>query len=485
MNIKELSPGLLWKYFHELTRIPRPSKHEEKAVEYVANVGKNLGLETYKDHVGNVVIIKPATSGYENKKVVVLQSHLDMVPQKNKDTVHDFKKDPIEAYVDGEWVTAKETTLGADNGIGVAAILALLESTDIEHGPLIGLFTIDEETGMTGAFSLEPGFVKGDILLNLDTEDDREICIGCAGGVNLTATLDYKKTEVPGNHLCYKVSLTGLKGGHSGIDIHLGRGNANKLMNRFLWHVSKTCNARICSLHGGGLRNAIPRESFAEIVVPVDKSNLLLEKTEEYSALFKKEFMNLEPGIKMSAVQVDIPASVMDLESQDKILKAIQGVPNGVIRMSPVMKELVETSSNLATIKVEEGKVEIMSLLRSSLETGKDDISLAVQHVYELAGAKVELSGSYPGWTPNFDSPVLSMMKEVYRNLFNEEPHQVVVHAGLECGIIGSVYPNLDMVSFGPTIKFPHSPDEKVHVGSVQKFYTFLVEILQNIPAHR
>jgi dipeptidase D len=480
-SIKELAPSLLWNNFSSLCNIPRPSRKEAKVIEFVIEFAKSHGLAYKKDDVGNVVISKPATKGNESKPIVVLQSHLDMVPQKNSATVHDFEKDPIQAYVDGEWVKAKGTTLGADNGIGVASALAILESTDIPHGPVEALFTMDEETGMTGAFNLKEDFLKGRILLNLDSEDEGELYIGCAGGMNTTASFSIKPEAVPAGMKAFKVNLTGLKGGHSGVDIHLGRGNANKIMNRFLWKKSRDLGIRISSIEGGSLRNAIPRESFVVLVVPDANEKALLACGVEFSHMIKNELSSVEPDIKFEIVATDLPSTIFDKPTQDRFLNAIYAVPNGVIRMLSDMPGVVETSTNLAIIKSKGTAVEINFLLRSSVDSAKVDLGNAMTSVFELAGATVEHDAGYPGWKPNVDSPVLTTMKKVYEKKFGRVPEVKVIHAGLECGIIGDVYKGMDMISFGPTIRHPHSPDEKVHVPSVEKFWDYLVETLKAV----
>lgn len=480
-QINELAPKLLWKNFESLTRIPRPSKKEEKVIEFVVNFAKQHGLSYKKDDVGNVVISKPATKGNEHKPAVVLQSHLDMVPQKNSATVHDFEKDPIQAYIDGEWVKAKGTTLGADNGIGVAASLALLESTDIPHGHIEALFTIDEETGMTGAFNLHPDFLKGRILMNLDSEDEGELYIGCAGGMNTTATLPYTPEAVPAGYKAFKISLTGLKGGHSGVDIHLGRGNANKIMNRFLWKASRDLGLRIAAIEGGSLRNAIPRESFATVVVPAASEKAIKDWATEFLGIIINELSGVETDIKLEVTATEIPQTVMDKTTQEKFLNAAYAVPNGAIRMLSDMAEIVETSTNLAIIKSNGKAVEFMCLLRSSVDSAKYDLGNAMTSVFELAGATVVHDGSYPGWKPNVDSSILKTMKQIYKDKYGKEPEVKVIHAGLECGIIGDVYKGMEMISFGPTIRFPHSPDEKVNIATVEKFWDYLVETLKSV----
>jgi dipeptidase D len=480
-NIKDLKPNAVWRIFYDLTQIPRPSKKEKKAAEYVKKFGEKLGLKTIVDEAGNVIIKKPATSGMEKRKGVVLQSHLDMVPQKNSDKKHDFEKDPIEAYIDGEWVKAKGTTLGSDNGIGVATTLAVLESKTLQHGPLEALFTVDEETGMTGAFNLKPGLLDGKILLNLDSEDEGELYIGCAGGMNTTGTIKYKTEPVPSDSKAWKLGMIGLKGGHSGVDINLGRANSNKLLNRFMMDATKRFKMRLASIDGGSLRNAIPRESFAIVTVPEKYTKDFISAAKAYQALLELEIGMVETDLKFTAVSSEMPESVIDKNTQMKLLKAVYGIPNGVIRMSTEMPDIVETSSNLAIIKSEKGIIEFHCLLRSSVDSAKEDLGIAIQSVLELAGAKVTHDGAYPGWKPDVGSSILQTMKNVYNKKFGKSPEVKVIHAGLECGIIGDVYKGMDMVSFGPTIKFPHSPDEKVHIGSVEKFWEFLVETLKNI----
>jgi dipeptidase D len=480
-NVKDLKPNAVWKIFYELTQIPRPSKKEKRAAEFVKKFGERLKLKTIVDDVGNVLIKKPATPGMEKRKGVILQSHLDMVPQKNSDKKHDFEKDPIEAYVDGEWVKARGTTLGSDNGIGVAATLAVLEATNLKHGPLEALFTIDEETGMTGVFNLKPGLLEGKILLNLDSEDEGELCIGCAGGMNTTGRIAFKTEVVPSGSKAWKLSLTGLKGGHSGVDINLGRGNSNKMMNRFMLDATKRYKMRLASIDGGSLRNAIPRESFAIVTVPEKHTKNFLSAAKAFEALLKSEISTIETDLKFTVGPADMPESVIDKNTQVKLFKAVYGIPNGVIRMSAEMEGIVETSSNLAIIKSEEGFIELRCLLRSSVDSSKEDLGIAIQSVLELAGAKVTHDGAYPGWKPDVSSAIVQTMKKVYKNKFGKNAEVKVIHAGLECSIIGDVYKGLDMVSFGPTIKFPHSPDEKVHIHSVENFWEYLIETLKNV----
>lgn len=481
-EIRSLVPNNLWNKFADLNEVPRPSKKEERVIEFIKNFGNKLNLETIVDKVGNVIIKKPATSGMENKKAVVLQSHLDMVHQKNNDTRFDFDTQGIEMYVDGDWVRAKGTTLGADNGLGVATIMAILESDSIQHPSLEALLTIDEETGMTGAKGLEPGLLKGEILLNLDTEEDDEIGIGCAGGVDVTATRSYKQENAPKDSKAFKITLNGLKGGHSGMDIIKGLGNANKLMNRLLFSVSENLDLRISEINGGGLRNAIPRESEALVIVDDLQEKALLFELEGEIEKIKDEFIKLEPNLAMSITEVEVPEKVMETNGQGAVLKAVYAAHNGVYRMSPEIKGLVETSNNVARVEVKDGKVVVKCLTRSSVESSKDDLANGLRSGFELAGFDVELSGDYPGWAPNRDSAILTVLDELYQKMFHEKADIAACHAGLECGIIGNHYPEMDMISFGPTIRGAHSPDERASIKSAQKYWKFVLEILKNIP---
>ncbi|MCF8299207.1 MAG: aminoacyl-histidine dipeptidase [Saprospiraceae bacterium] len=481
-EILNLEPKELWKHFYDITQIPHPSKKETAIIQFMKEFGENLGLKTIVDEVGNVIIKKPATPGMEDRKGVVLQGHLDMVPQKNSDTVHDFEKDPIDAYIDGEWVTARGTTLGADNGIGAAAAMAVLASKDLVHGPVEGLFTIDEETGMTGAFGLKPGLLDGDVLINLDSEDEGELYVGCAGGMDANVTFTYAEEAVPANSVAYKISVSGLKGGHSGIDIPLGRGNSNKVLNRFMWKAAKNFGMRLASIDGGSLRNAIPRESFADVIVPKEKEQAFLDYLNEYAKIVKDELLSVEPNFKIEAATTTMPSVLIDKKTQDNLLNALYACPHGVMRMSPELVGVPETSTNLAIVKSGNGKIEVMNLLRSSVDSAKIDLGDRMLAIFEQAGAEVVLTGEYPGWKPNINSPILQTMKDVYNNKFGKIPEIKVIHAGLECGLLGDVYPNWDMISFGPTIRFPHSPDEKVNIATVQKFWDFLVETLKLFP---
>ncbi len=482
-EIANLEPKKLWKNFYELTQIPRPSKKEQKVVEFVKNFGEKLGLETIVDEVGNVIIRKPATPGMENRKPVILQAHLDMVPQKNSDKEFNFETDPIEAYIDGEWVTADGTTLGADNGIGVATILAILESNDIPHPPLEALFTIDEETGMTGAEHLKPGVLKGEILINLDSEQEGELYVGCAGGTNANIHFNYEKIGVSNDTVAYELKLTGLKGGHSGVDINLGRANSAKLIFRFLYNVQKEFGIQLANISAGNMRNAIPREAHAVVVVLKDKEKDFLKAVEKWEAIFKNEYKETEPGLSFKAEKTSTPEFVIDPIVQDNLIKAVEGTPNGVIRMSASMPGLVETSTNLSIVRLTDKVIEVLGLIRSSVDTAKEDVENMFEAIYKLAKAdKIWFDGRYPGWKPNPDSDILKVMKKVYKDMFGEEPKVTAIHAGLETGLLGGKYPNWDMISIGPTIKYPHSPDEKVHIGSVQKYWDFLLEVLKNIP---
>ena len=481
-DISNLEPKVLWKHFHSLTLVPRPSKHEDAIQDFMMKFGADLGLETIKDEVGNVIIKKPATAGMEDRKGVILQGHLDIVPQKNSDKKHDFVTDPIEAYIDGDWVTANGTTLGADNGMGVAAAMAVLESTDLVHGPIEALFTADEETGMTGAFGLKNDVLDGDILLNMDSEDEGELYIGCAGGIDATAVFDYKEAQVEKGMIGYKLIVKGLKGGHSGIDIPLGRGNSNKIVFRFLKKVSEDLGVRISKIIGGSLRNAIPRESFVTVVLPENNASAFENELEQFEEVVASELASVEPDFSFTCKETTLPDSVIDEKTQKNLIHAIYACPNGVIRMSNDMEGLVETSTNLAIVKSGNFQIEVQSLLRSSVESSKQDLAEMIESVFTLAGAKTVFDGEYPGWKPNPKSEILDTMKEVYNNKFGFVPELKAIHAGLECGLLGAVYPKWDMISFGPTIRHPHSPDEKVKIDTVSKFWDFTVETLKNIP---
>jgi dipeptidase D len=481
-DIQKLEPKPVWDLFHEITRIPHPSKKEKKLAEFVIAYAKEHKLETIVDKVGNVIVRKSATKGMEKMKGVILQAHLDMVPQKNSDKKHDFEKDPIETIVDGEWVRANGTTLGSDNGIGVASALAVLGSKSIKHGPIEALFTIDEETGMTGAFGLKKGMLNGDILINLDSEDEGELYVGCAGGIDVSAIKKYKEDKTPKSTVAYRVDAKGLKGGHSGVDIHLGRANSNKIMFRFLMQAESDFNIRIAEAGGGDLRNAIPRESYCILTVASAKAKDFEKFVKGYDKMYKAEFSDTEPTISFKCQKVDLPKKVMAKDDQYGIIRAIFVCPNGIQRMSQAMKGLVETSNNLAIVRCIRGKFEAHSLTRSSVDSAKVATAWKIAAVFHLIDAKVTLTGSYPGWKPNMESPILKTMSAVYKKMYGIVPEVKAIHAGLECGLLGGVYPKLDMISFGPTIKYPHSPDEKVNIPSVKKFFDFLCETLKEIP---
>ena len=481
-DIRQLEPKALWQNFYNITQVPRPSGKKDEIGAFLESFGKSLGLETLRDEIGNVLIRKPATPGFENRKAVVLQAHMDMVPQKNSHVSHNFETDPINAYIDGDWVTAHDTTLGADNGIGLAASMTVLQSTDIKH-PAIEMFvTVDEETGMFGAFGLQPNVLKGDILINMDSEDEGELYVGCAGGVNADISFLYKEEAIPEGDVVLKISLTGLKGGHSGVDIILQRANANKLIFRFLKVAVAEYEARLVSIDGGSLRNAIPREAFAVITVPADGVDELVDFVKECEELFFEEYKSVEDNITLFADQIDLPTGLMPEEVQDDLINGVTGCPNGVVRFIPELPTVVETSNNLAIIKSDGSSIQIRCLLRSSVESRKEELTSMVESVFLLAGAKVEFTGGYPGWKPNLDSPILKEMTRVYENKFAKTPKVMIIHAGLECVILGTHYPHMYMISFGPTIRFPHSPDEKVNVPTVVKFWDYLLAVLENIP---
>ena len=482
MSINELQPKEVFENFYSLTRIPRPSKKEAQVIAFMKKFGEDLGLETIVDEAGNVIIRKPATPGYENRKGVILQAHLDMVPQKNADTVHDFEKDPIETYVDNGWVHAKGTTLGADNGVGAAAAMGVLASKDLQHGPVEALFTIDEETGMTGANKLAPGFLKGDILLNMDSETEGELYVGCAGGIDTNACWTPKMEKVADGMTAYQLIVKGLKGGHSGMDINLGRGNANKIMNTLLIMTSQKFGVRLATINGGSLRNAIPRESFATIVLPAEKVEKMKTFVQDYEGAVKEQYSETEPELAISMVETEMPAEVIDNKTFKNMMEAIAKYPNGVIGMSKDFEGTVETSSNLALVKFEDGKIITCSLQRGLVDELKDKLADDIRAILTEHGATAESSGSYHGWKPNIDSPILATMKKVYNEKFGKEPKVMVIHAGLECGILGAKYPNWDMISFGPTLVHPHSPDEALNIESVTPFWEFLVETLKNVP---
>ena len=481
-EIRNLEPKALWNKFADLNAVPRPSKKEERVIEFMKDFGNSLGLETFEDEIRNVIIRKPATPGMENRKAIVMQGHLDMVHQKNADTVFDFDTQGIDMYVDGDWVRARGTTLGADNGLGVATIMAVLESKDIPHPAIEALFTIDEETGMTGALNLKGGILQGQILLNLDTEEDDEIDIGCAGGIDVTATRSYNEEEVPEGSVGHIITVKGLNGGHSGMDIHKGLGNANKIMNRLLFDAFENFGLQVAEINGGSLRNAIPRESVAKVIISEMFDEAYIFDMQEIINDIKAEYKTTEPNLSIEIVKCDLPEKVMDLGVQEGIIRAIYAAHNGVYRMSADMEDLVETSNNIARVIVKDGEISVGCLTRSSVETSKFDLANALRSAFELVGCEVELSGSYPGWTPNVNSEILDTLVGIYEKQNNEKPKVVACHAGLECGILGTNYPGMDMISFGPTIHGAHSPDERASISSAQKYWKFVLEILSNIP---
>lgn len=479
--MKNLQPQGLWSNFYSLTQIPRPSGKKEQVGEFLANYGRSLGLETIVDEIGNVIIRKPASAGMENHPGVILQGHMDMVPQKNSDSNFDFEKDPIRAYIEDnkEWVTADGTTLGADNGIGVATAMAILADKDAVHGPLEAFFTVDEETGMYGAFALKGGLLQGKYLLNLDSESEGELYVGCAGGVDATATFSYEAVETEADDIALRISLKGCKGGHSGCDINLQRANAIKLLTRVLKDLVATESARLVSIEGGSLRNAIPREAFATITIMPEAYDDVMNALCEYEDLFNKEFDGIEENITLTAEEIDCPQTELPEEVQDFLIHALTTCPHGVYRVIPEMPDIVETSNNLAMVKTEADKIVVYCLTRSSVESRKEELQSIIQSCFAIAGAEVEFSGSYPGWKPNLKSELLAKMKETYVSEFGAEPRIVIIHAGLECGIIGRNYPEMQMISFGPTIEHPHSPDERVNIATVQKFYQYVLAALK------
>jgi len=481
-EIRNIEPKAIWENFYALTQIPRPSKKEQKAAAFIKTIGEALKLETIVDNVGNVIIRKPATPGFENRKTIVLQAHIDMVPQANSGIAFNFETDTIDAYVDGEWVTARNTTLGADNGIGAAAIMGILQTSNLEHGPIEALFTIDEETGMTGAIKLKPDMLKADILINLDTEDENEISVGCAGGINVNATWVFSEDEIVAGDKAFKISITGLKGGHSGLDIHLGRGNSCKLMGRFLKKAISENHVRLASINCGNMRNAIPREGFSVITIPQKNVAPFLESVKAFQTIWHNELGLTEPNLKIEAVEVEMPSTILPEMVQDDLVNALCAVRNGIIRMSDSMPGVVESSTNLSIVKSSEGKIEVMCLARSFVDSARDGIASSLESCFLLAGAKVVISGAYPGWKPNPESEILAVAKQSFKKVKGIQPKEAAMHAGLECGILGATYPNWDMISIGPTIKSPHSPDEKVQINSVAVFWNLLTDILANVP---
>ena len=481
-EIRNLNPECIWRNFDALTQVPRPSGHLEKVQQFLLDFATKAGVEAFKDSAGNIVMRKSASAGMENRKGVILQAHMDMVPQKSKDSTHDFVNDPIETYIDGEWVKAKNTTLGADDGIGVAAIMAVMEDKSLVHGPIEALITADEETGMYGANDLPEGELNGDILLNLDSETWGKFVIGSAGGIDITACLGYKEVETDPADKALKISLKGLKGGHSGLEIHEGRGNANKLMARFVKDAIEECDARLATWHGGNMRNAIPFECESVITVPEENVEAVKEMVAEYKAIFENEYKGIESGIIFNAEDVELPVNEVPEEIQDNLINAIYGCHNGVLRMIPAIPSVVETSSNLAIISIEGGEASIKILARSSSETMKEYISNTLQSCFSMAGMKVTMSGSYGGWDPNTDSEILKLLEKEYRELFSAEAVEQVDHAGLECSIILGKYPHLDVVSLGPTLRSPHTTSERCFIPTVEPFWKLLKQTLADIP---
>lgn len=480
-EILKLKPTQLWKHFYDLTQIPRPTGQMKEVTKFVMDFGKSLGLDVKQDKTGNVLIVKPASKGMEKAPVVILQSHLDMVPQKNSDVKHDFTKDPIETQIAGNIVKAKSTTLGADNGIGAAAMMSVLEDKKLKHGKIEALFTVDEEVGMVGANGLKKGFLSGNVLLNLDTEEIGELCVGCAGGVDVNADWEFKEVKATKGDIAYKVTLKGLRGGHSGTEIHLGRANANKLMFFFLKEAVSNYEVRLATVDGGSLRNAIPREAFAIVTLPEEDEKDFLKLVKKYEKRYKEEYKAVEANLSFKADKTDLPKTIIPEEIQDSLINAVVGCQNGVISMLTDFEGIVETSTNLASVKSEPGKISAKMLARSSSEDRKEEIASSLESVFALAGAKVSIENDYPGWQPNAQSDTLNMMAKLYEDLYKEKAHVVVVHAGLECGIILASTPGLDVVSFGPTILNAHSPDEYVEIDATERFYEYLIETLERI----
>lgn len=483
-NLLKLKPELVWKHFSNICEIPHPSKHESKVIEYIVAFAKKNSIECIVDEIGNVILYKPATAGYENRKTITMQAHIDMVPQKNSEKVFDFKTDSIEAYISGEDVTANGTTLGADNGMGLAAALAVMESNDFEHGALEALFTVDEEAGMTGAFGLEAGVLRGDILLNLDSEAEGELYVGCAGGIDVEVKIAIEKIDFETEVTAYKIDLKGLKGGHSGIEIILQRGNSNKMLARLLYNLMENIEMGLVSINGGNMRNAIPREGNATIVVANENIEDFKELFEQYTIIFKNELKDVDGDFELTYTECETPKKIIEPDSAYFTLMALNSCPNGVDRMSDSMPGLVETSTNLGVVVTNEDSIMATCLVRSSVDSSKDYLVQRIISNFEgiCLDADATAEGGYGGWKPNLDSPILKTMSEVYQNMYGKTPEIMAIHAGLECGILGSTYPNLDMISFGPSIYFPHSPDEKVNIASVEKFYNFLLETIKNAP---
>ena len=482
MEVKDLKPELIWRCFDEITKVPRPSKHEEQIRAYLLDFAGKHGIEVKTDEVGNVLMRKPATKGHENAPTIVMQAHMDMVAEKNSGVNHDFMKDPIPTYVDGEWVKARGTTLGADNGIGMAGALAVMIDDTIEHGPLEALFTVNEEIGLEGAENLGPDMITGTMLLNLDSEDDGEIFVGCAGGIDTTANFSYKKSMAP-KHFCYfHIEVSGLLGGHSGGDIHLGRANANKLISRFIWNCSQEHPIEVCGIRGGNLRNAIPREASAEFGVLNEHKEKVCDSLSKYAEDIKNEYKGIEPNLKIEIKEIETPEFCIDSATSLALVRAIYSAPHGVYSMSRDLENLVETSTNLAAVKMEgDGKIVVTTSQRSSVESRKMDMAGQVEAHFQLAGAEVDHSDGYPGWAPNMESRIMKVTSEAYEELYGVKPEIKAIHAGLECGLFLKKYPHLDMVSMGPTMRGVHSPDEKLLIPTVEKFYRHLCKVLEKV----
>ena len=482
MTIKDLNPTIVWNNFYGLTQIPRPSKHEGKVQDYLLNWGLSRGLETFRDETGNIIIRKEATPGYENRRGVILQGHMDMVPQKTSDSNHNFLTDPIVTLIDGDWVTADRTTLGADNGIGVALALSVLEDKNVKHGPVEVLVTYDEETGMTGANELRPGVLKGDILINLDSEEEGELCVGCAGGLDASADFKYRKYNTPSGMLGYKVTVKGLQGGHSGMDISLYRANANKVIARILLPLLEKYGVKVVDFTGGSLRNAIPFEASAEILVPQENKQVVLDTVNNIFALVKAEYVDSDPSAVLYVDAVDAAPKFIQGSVMLRAVKAILACPAGVVRMSRTMEGLTETSTNLAIVRTQRGHITIHSLMRSAVDSSKAYLAEKMRCLFELAGAEITFKGGYSGWTPKLDTPMNKVMMDQYQKVYGEPMKIMATHGGLECAIMGAKYPAWEMVSIGPTIKHPHSPDEKVNIPSVARTWDYLKAVLENVP---
>ena len=482
MTIKDLQPKVVWNNFYGLTQIPRPSKHEGKVIEYLYNWGVSHGLETIKDETGNIIIRKPATPGFENRKGVILQGHMDMVPQKTGDSNHDFLNDPITTLIDGDWVTADRTTLGADNGIGVALGLAVLEDPTVKHGPVEVLVTYDEETGMTGANKLRPGILKGDILINLDSEDEGELCVGCAGGLDAKADFKYRKYNTPKGYKGLRIKVSGLQGGHSGMDISLYRANANKVMCRILLPLLENFGAKVVSFTGGSLRNAIPFEAVCEIVLPEENVNSVKKLIVNIFEEVKAEYVESDPSAAMELTSVPAAPKFIQGSVMLNAVKAMIACPSNVIRMSQSMPGLTETSINMAIVRTERGHIRVHSLMRSAIDTAKADLAERVRCIFELAGAEISFAGGYSGWRPKLDTPMNKVMMEQFEKVYGYPMKVMATHGGLECAIMGAKYPNGEMVSIGPTIRYPHSPDERLKIDTVGRTWDYLKAVLENVP---